>query len=110
MPQSVNSNLFLCADDSCLMFQHKENEEIERVLNNDFENNCDWCVDNKLSIHFSEDKIKSVLFASQRKIKTIKKLNIKYQDIEIKQHSQVTYLGCIVDETCLENLGSKSLK
>ena len=25
--------------------------------------------------------------------------NIKYQDIEIKQHSQVTYLGCVMDET-----------
>ena len=81
------------------MFQHKEVEEIERVLNNDFENICDWFVDNKLSIHFGEDKTKSILFASQRKIKTIKKLNIKYQDIEIKQHSQVTYLGCVMDET-----------
>ena len=78
VPQAVNSNLFLYADDSCLMFQHKEVEEIERVLNNDFENICDWFVDNKLSIHFGEDKTKSILFASQRKIKTIKKLNIKY--------------------------------
>ena len=73
--------------------------ELEKVLNNDFENICDWFVDNKLSIHFGEDKTKSILFASQRKIKTIKKLNIKYQDIEIKQHSQVTYLGCVMDET-----------
>ena len=99
MPQAVNSNLFLYADDSCLMFQHKEVEEIERVLNNDFENICDWFVDNKLSIHFGEDKTKSILFASHRKIKTIKKLNMKYQDIEIKQHSQMTYLGCVMDET-----------
>ena len=68
-------------------------------MNNDFENICDCFVCNKLSIHLGEDKTKSILFASQRKIKTIKKLNIKYQDIEIKQHSQVTYLGCIMDET-----------
>ena len=73
MPQAVNSNLFLYADDSCLMFQHKEVEEIEKVLNNDFENICDWFVDNKLSIHFGEDKTKSILFASQRKIKTTRK-------------------------------------
>ena len=99
MPQPVNSNLLLHADNSCLIFQHKDTEEIEKVLNNDFENICDWFVDNKLSIHFGEDKTKSILFASQRKIKTIKKLNIKYQDIEIKQHSQVTYLGCVMDET-----------
>ena len=34
------------------MFQHKEVEEIEKILNNDFENIFDWLVDNKLSIHF----------------------------------------------------------
>ena len=81
------------------MFQYKEVEEIEKVLNNDFENNCDCLVDNKLSIHFREDKTKAIFFASQRKIKTIEKLNIKYQNIEIKQHSQVTYLACVMDET-----------
>ena len=51
MPQAVNSNLLLYADDSCLMFQHKDVEEIKKVLNNDFENICDWFVDNKLSIY-----------------------------------------------------------
>ena len=99
MPQAVNSILFLHVGDSCLIFQHEEVEEIERILNNDFENICDWFVDNKLSINFGEDNTNSNLFASQSKIKTKKKLNIKYQDIEIKQHSQVTYLGCFMDET-----------
>ena len=70
-----------------------------RVLNNDLENICDWFVDNKLSIHFGKDKTRSILIASQRKIKAIKKLNIKYQNIEIKQNSQVSYLGCVMDET-----------
>ena len=73
MPQAVNSNLFLYADNSCLMFQHKEVEEIEKGLNNDFENFCDWFLDSKLNIHFGEGKTKSILLASQRKIKTIKK-------------------------------------
>ena len=60
---------------------------------------CDWSVDNKLSIHFSEDKIKSILFGSKHKIKKSKPLSIQYNDIEIKQYSKVTYLGCIFDET-----------
>ena len=38
MPQAVNQNLLLYPDDSCLMLQHKDVEEIEKVLNNDFEN------------------------------------------------------------------------
>ena len=95
----MNSNLLLYTGDSCLIFQHKDLEEIEKVLSNDFENIYDSFVDDKLSIHFDEDNTKLILFASQRKIKNIKKLNIKYQEIEITQHSQVTYLGYVMDET-----------
>ena len=99
MPQAVKSNLFLCADDSCLVFQEKDAIEIEKQLNEDFTNICEWFVDNRLSIHFGEDKTKSILFASKRKIKNIPKLKINYKNIQIKQHSKVTYLGCILDET-----------
>ena len=33
------------------------------------------------------------------KIKSARKLNIKNKNITIKQHSQVAYLGCVLDET-----------
>ena len=98
MPQAVKSNLFLYADDSCLMYQHRDVEEIEKQLSKDFENVCDWFDDNKLSIHFEQDKTKSILFASKRKIKSARKLNVKYKNMTIKQHLQVTYLGCVLDE------------
>ena len=65
MPQAVWSTLFLHADDSCILYQHREVEEIEKQLNKDFENICDWSVDNKLSIYFGEDKTKSILFANK---------------------------------------------
>ena len=58
MPQSVKCDLFLYADDSCLVFQHKSPKEIEKQLNEDFANLCDWFLDNKLSIHFGDDKTK----------------------------------------------------
>ena len=38
MPQAVKSNLFLYTDDSCLMYQHRDVNEIEKQLNTDFEN------------------------------------------------------------------------
>ena len=69
IPQALNSNLLLYADHSCLMFKHKDVEEIEEILNNEFRNISDRFVDNKLSIQFGEDKTKSILFASQRRIK-----------------------------------------
>ena len=99
MSQAVKCNLFLYADDSCLVCQHKDINEIEKQLNKDFESICDWFVDNKLSIHFGDDKTKSILFATKFKIKKVRKLNIKYGDIQIKQHSKVKYLGCMLDET-----------
>ena len=92
-------HLFLYTDYSCLIYQHRDVSEIEKQLNKDFENACDWFVGKKLSIHFREDRTKSILFASKRKIESTGKLNVKYKNIKIKEHSQVTYLGCVLDET-----------
>ena len=99
MSQAVTSTLLLYADNSCILYQHKDVLQTEKRLNEDFENLCNWFVDNKLSLHFGEDKTKSILFASKRRAKNIRQLNIKYKDINIKQHSEVTYLGCVLDET-----------
>ena len=89
MSQAVKCNLFLYADDTCLVCQHKDINEIEKQLNKDFGSICDWFVDNKLSIHLDDDKTKSILFATHFKIKKVRKLNIRYGDIQIKQHSKV---------------------
>ena len=62
MPQAVDCDLFLYADDTCLLFQHND---LERKLTKDFSNICDWFVDNKLSIQFGEDKTKSFLFSTK---------------------------------------------
>ena len=82
-----------------VLFANTDINEIEKQLNVDFSSICNWFVDNKLSIHFGEDKTKSILFASKFKNKNIKKFNIKYGDIQIKQHSKVKYLGCLTDKT-----------
>ena len=70
MSQAVKCNLFLYADDTCLVCQHNDINEIEKQLN-----------------------------STKFKIKKVRKLNIKYGDIQIKQHSKVKYLGCMLDET-----------
>ena len=88
----------LYADDSVLLFTHKNVDVINDQLNRDFNSLCDWFVDNKLSIHFGEDKTKSILFTSKNKIKKVGGLSINHGDIQIKQHSKVTYLGCILHE------------
>ena len=99
MPQAIGCELLLYADDTCLIFQHKDIHEIEIVSNKNFSTLCDWFVDNKLSIDFGGDKTKSILFSSKHRLKNSKPLNIRYKDINMKQYSKVTYLGCIFDET-----------
>ena len=97
MPQAVNSELLLYADDTCLIYMRKDIQKIEEQPNSDFTSLCEWFIDNKLSVHFGEEKTKSILFGTKRQLKDQSDLNLKYGDIEIKQHSRVTYLGYILD-------------
>ena len=108
MPQSLNCELLLYADDSCLISQHKDIKHIENILNQNFSSLCEWFVDNKLSVHFGEDKTKSILFSSKCKANQAEPLNIVYNGVPIKQHASVNYLGCILDQTVSgETMGLK---
>ena len=84
MPQAVDCDLLLYADDSCLIFGDNNVNEIEKRLNSNFNSLCDWFVGNKLSIHFGEDKTKSILFGRKNKHPDRKKLDIRRGDIKIK--------------------------
>ena len=67
MPQAVDCDLFFYTDDTCLLFQHNNLQQINEELSKDFSNICDWFVDNKLSIHFREDITKSILFSNKNR-------------------------------------------
>ena len=95
LPQALSetaANLY--ADDTCIQYQHKNLQQIEAILNKEFSFLCEWFTDNKLSIHFGEDKTKSILFTRS---KTPEKLNISFQDHSIRQYNCVEYLGCFLD-------------
>ena len=99
MRQAVDSELLSYADDTHLVFQHRNIKTIEEHLNRDFPALVDWFVNNKLSVHFGEDKIKSILF-SPKQIEIKRTNRYLLQVIKIKQYSNVTCLGCVLDE-CL---------
>ena len=52
MNQTVYCDLFLHADESCLVYRHEDAKERERNLNKNFSDVCNLLVDKKLSIHF----------------------------------------------------------
>ena len=99
MFQAGNCDLFLYADDTCLIFQHENVKEIEDQLHLNFSGLCDWFIKNKLSIHMGEDKTKSILFGTKLNIIRAEPLNIVYGNVKIKQYTKVTYLGCILDKS-----------
>ena len=104
MAQAVDCDLLLYADDSCLICKDKSIEKIESKLNRNLNALCDLFLENRQSTHFGEDKTKSILFW-RKNSKNLEKLDIRRGDIMIKQHSMVTYLGCILDE----NLSGESM-
>ena len=55
MPQAIDSELLLYADDTCLDFQHMNIKTTEEHLNRDFSFLVDWVVYIKLTVHFCED-------------------------------------------------------
>ena len=66
---------------------------MKEELTKNFSNISDWFVDNKLSIHFGKDKIKSMLFSTKNRKRKIGTLDIQYGDVKIKQHSKVESLS-----------------
>ena len=54
MSGAVGCEMFLYADDTCLVFQVKDLDTISDRLNTEFNKTCHWFVDNKLIIHFEE--------------------------------------------------------
>ena len=95
LPQSLSdAGSYLYADDTCIFYQHEDVKKIENVLNKEFSSLCQWFIDNKLSIHFGEDKTKSILFS---KMRGLKEINISFVGHSIKQHKTLEYLGCQLD-------------
>ena len=98
MKQAVDCDVFLYANDSCLVYQHNDVSKIEQNLRKIFSIICDWFVYNKLNIHFGEDKTKCTLFGTKQKLNKTGILNIRHGTIQIKQYHTITYLGCALDE------------
>ena len=65
MSNSVDCDLLLYAAEYCLVFTGPDLRTIETNLNKNVNSLCDWFVENKLSIHFGEDKTKFIVFGSQ---------------------------------------------
>ena len=69
MPQAVSCELLLYAEGTRFICMQKDTKRIEDQLIKDFNSLWEWFVDNKLSKHFGEGKIKSILFGTIKRLK-----------------------------------------
>ena len=75
---------------------------MEKVLNKEFSSLYKWFIDNKLSIHFEDNKTKTIFLSL---MKSPQKVSISYEDYSLKQHNTVEYLECYLDS----NLNGESM-
>ena len=71
---SEKCKLILHADDSAILFSHKDPSVISNVLGKELENCSKWLVDNKLSLHLG--KTECILFGSKRKLTEVDSFNV----------------------------------
>ena len=98
MSISLNCSLSLYADDSALIFAHKDPSVISSRLSTELNNCRTWLVDNKLSLHVG--KTESVLFGPKRKLKRVETFSVSCDGKVVQRVTQVKYLGVMLDD-CL---------
>ena len=94
--------LLLYADDSTILFSHKDPDQIAHKVGKVLESCSDWLVDNKLSLHLG--KTECILFGSKRKLKRVKDFKVTCNGHSIEHTTSVKYLGLNID-----NLGGEEL-
>ena len=99
--------LLLYADDSTILFSHRDPDQIASKLSKVLESCSEWLVDSKLSLHLG--KTECILFGSKRKLKKIKEFKVKCNDHVIEHTTSVKYLGLNIDNLLSGDLIVKNI-
>ena len=93
---SPENKLLLYADDSAILYSHKDPKVISEKLGLELEMCSKWLIDNKLSLHMG--KTECVLFGSKRKLRKIDNFWFECNGHTIKAQRSVKYLGLNLDD------------
>ena len=91
MVTSVDCRLSLYADDSVLLFSHKDPNVIADRLSTELSNCKRWLVDNKLSLHVG--KTECLLFGTKRKLNGVRDFRVYCDGTLVERVFNVKYLG-----------------
>ena len=93
---STDCKLLLYADDSAILYSHRNPEVISSKLGKELQSCSHWLVDNKLSLHLG--KTECLIFGSKRKLKRVKEFSITCNEHSISSQNSVKYLGLNIDQ------------
>lgn len=98
MSTSISSEckLLLYADDSTILYSHRNPEVISTRLGQELESCSRWLIDNKLSLHLG--KTECILFGSKRKLSKIDTFQVVCNNHTISSTNSVKYLGLNIDK------------
>ena len=71
----IISDIYMIADDSAILYAHKDPSHIAAKLGKQLESCSNWLVDNKLSLHLG--KTECMLFGPPRKLKNVENFKVK---------------------------------
>jgi hypothetical protein len=89
--------LLLYADDSAILFSHKDPDHISKKLGKVLESCSNWLVDNKLSLHLG--KTECILFGTKRRVNKIENFKIECLGQPIMGKDSIKYLGINIDQS-----------
>lgn len=93
-----NSDIIKYADDTVILFAHKDVQKIEKALNEDMELIGRYCDDNELFLNLKKGKTEVMLFGTAQRLKRHgKDLNIMFNNAPIIFVTEYVYLGNIID-------------
>jgi hypothetical protein len=95
MQISLNCGLALYADDSALIFSHKDGGVIADRLGSELSSCKRWLIDNKLSLHVG--KTECLLFGSSKRLGKVKDFQVKCDGELVTKVNSVKYLGVQLD-------------
>jgi len=94
---SEQSKLLLYADDSTIIYSHRNPDIIRQKRGQELENCNKWLIDNKLSLHLGTTEC--ILFGGKRKVKQFNNFDIDCSDHTLQSQESVKYLGHVLDNT-----------
>ena len=113
LPNAIsNSDTFLFADDTCLLFSDSDTKVIEEKVNLDLKQLSSWLQANKIALNAAKTEV--VLFRDPRKL-IHDDINLVLDDFALSFSPHVKYLGILLDQHLnfkehLKSLASKLSK